>query len=139
MLFGSNKIMSNQRGFTLIELLIAVAIIGILGAVAYPSYMNSVTKTRREEGKRTLVEAAQQLENYYAMNLSYTGAITGTSLTIYTTNDDFNDYYTLTASAPTTSTFTLTATPTGSQSSDSCGTLTINSTGTTTPSTSGCW
>lgn len=129
-----------QRGFTLIELMIAIAIIGILSAVAYPSYMDSVTKTRREEGKRTLIEAAQQLENYYAMNLNYNGAVSGAVLTIYTTNDDFDDYYNLTASvSAAVNTFTLTATPQNSQSNDSCGSLTVSNTGATTAADTSCW
>ena len=133
-----------QRGFTLIELMIAVAIVAILGAVAYPSYMDSVIKTRREEGKRTLIEAAQQLENYYAMNLDYRGAVTGTSLTIYTSSEDFDGYYTLSVSSVAKSSFTLSASPKNSQSSDSCGTLSITSQGVTSASVSGsnvsgCW
>lgn len=64
-----------QLGFTLIELIITVVIVGVLASVAYPCYTESIRKTRREEGKRTLIEAAQQLESYYAMNLDYTSAV----------------------------------------------------------------
>jgi type IV pilus assembly protein PilE len=134
----SRTMQKTTAGFTLIELMITVVIVGILASVAYPSYMDSVKRTRREEGKRTLLEAAQMMENYYAMNVNYSGAVTGTTLTIFTANDNFDDYYGLTASAAT-STFTLSAAPKDTQLGDACGTLTITQNGTTSAGTTGCW
>jgi type IV pilus assembly protein PilE len=59
-------------GFTLIELMIAVAIVGILAAIAYPSYVDSVRKGRRNDGMSTLLDAAQKLEVFRARNGNYT-------------------------------------------------------------------
>lgn len=56
--------MKNIRGFTLIELMITVAIIGILAAVAYPSYTDSVLKGRRAQARTALLELMQQQERY---------------------------------------------------------------------------
>jgi type IV pilus assembly protein PilE len=134
----SSMVKRKSRGFTLIELMITVAIIGILAAIVYPSYTSILEKTRRQEAMRTLLEASQYMESFYAMNLNYSDAVTGSAITGFTTNDEFTDYYGLTAVAATSS-FTLTATPTGVQSNDSCGTLTITNTGSTTAATTECW
>jgi len=55
---------SSSRGFTLIELMIVVAVIGILAAVAYPSYQDSVRKSRRADGKTALLQAVQVAERF---------------------------------------------------------------------------
>lgn len=53
-------------GFTLIELMIAVAIVGLLAAIAYPSYVNQVRKSRRADGKSLLLRAANRQERFYS-------------------------------------------------------------------------
>lgn len=58
-------------GFTLIELMITVAIIGILGGIAYPSYQDSIRKSRRAEGKSAMMEVLQQQERYMTQRNTY--------------------------------------------------------------------
>lgn len=62
---------SKSKGFTLIELMITVAIIGILGAIAYPSYQEYVFKSKRAEGRTAMMEVLQQQERYMTQNNTY--------------------------------------------------------------------
>ncbi|MEO6422179.1 MAG: type IV pilin protein, partial [Candidatus Nitrotoga sp.] len=68
---GFNKL----KGFTLTELLIAVVIIGILAAVAMPSYQNYVRQTNRTAAKGILHENAQFMEQFYTANNQYDATV----------------------------------------------------------------
>lgn len=63
--------MKKSNGFTLIELMIVVAVIGLLAAIAIPSYQDSVRKGRRAEGRAALTELLQQQERYMTQMNSY--------------------------------------------------------------------
>ena len=63
-------------GFTLIELLIAVAILGILTAIAYPSYTQYLLRAGRSEATSSLLEAMERQEQFYRNNLTYTAKLT---------------------------------------------------------------
>ena len=142
-----------QRGFTLIELMITVAVIGLLAAVAYPSYQSSVLKSRRSEAKAALTDAAQRLERYYTENNKYEGAkfcSAGAGCTVAAKvfeDRSENGHYALDfANAPTVTAFTAVATPQGAQAADVlCGAFTLNEaglrgvTGTAAADPSKCW
>jgi type IV pilus assembly protein PilE len=119
-----------QKGFTLIELMIVIAIVGIISAIAYPSYQDSVRKARRGDAQASLVEAANDMERFYTENNTYLGIAWPSNLT--------GDFYILAISAQSVSAYILQATPTGAQLSDNCGTLTLSSTGAKTPAID-CW
>ena len=59
------------RGVTLLELLIVMVIVGIMAAVAYPSYRDYITRAKRTEAKTLLLEIAQNQERFYLQNNRY--------------------------------------------------------------------
>ncbi len=121
-------IRSQIAGFTLIELMITVAIVGILAAIAYPSYQDSVRKSWRANGASCLMELAQRMERRFTGSSSYAGNALPPSGC--TTEGDMAAHYGFSFTAnPTATAFTLQAVPVGSQASDTCGTLTITQTG----------
>ena len=63
-----------QGGFTLIELLIAIVILGIMSAVALPTYTAQVAKSARADGQGALLGFAQAMEKHYGLNYTYAGA-----------------------------------------------------------------
>jgi len=126
---------ASQSGFTLIELLVVVGIIGILASIALPAYTDHTRKTRRAAGAACATAMAQQMERWYTTNLTYVGAAIDTTAC----SDSASSYYNVTAGGLAAKAYTISATPTGQQSGDSCGTLTVNQAGVKTPSTAGCW
>lgn len=121
------------RGFTLIELMIAVAIVGILAAIAYPSYMDSVRKSKRGHAKAALVELAQRAERYRTVQGSYAG-FWDTVPTDHRSSPRVGEgatAYALQYAANETNTgFTLSAVPQGGQTADTrCMTLTLDQAG----------
>lgn len=66
---------THAGGFSLIELLIAIAILGIVGTIAYPSYLDSVRKGRRSDGMSALMSVQQAQERWRSNNAAYTGTL----------------------------------------------------------------
>jgi type IV pilus assembly protein PilE len=141
--------MNKQKAFTLVELMVTVAIVGILAGIAYPSYQDSMMKSRRADVKGVVLGLANAMERRFTETNSYcdagggsgtavTGCGTGTKDTgtpsIYVVPAETANFYTVTISAVTATAIpgdssTLSAAPAGVQSTDICGTLTLTHTG----------
>jgi len=134
-------VMRKWSGFNLMEVIIAVALIGILTAIAVPSYRIYILKSHRSDGTNTLLAMQLGQERYRMNNTSY-GTLAQTWSNVSSSE---NGYYLLSISNNTTNTYTLTATAVGDQSSDnqdgtSCSTLTLTfSNNATTKSPAACW
>lgn len=144
-----------QKAFTLVELMIVVALVGILASIAYPSYTEQVTKTRRTEAQSALQQLAMAQERQYTLNGRYASTpaelktLTGlTELTWSDADGGFrtaNAYYLAALAAGATATaYTLQATPVAGnpQANDSyCTRMTLSSLGIKggEPSGNRCW
>lgn len=135
--------LKRQAGFTLIELMIAVAIVGILTMIAYPSYQGYLLKGNRASAQAFLMNVAQRQQQYFLDNRAYAPDLATLLVTTPLIPNDVSPYYTIevTTSAGPPPSFTITARPQGNQNRNNEPVLTINQTGAKTPTGSayGAW
>src|SRR5699024_4140557 len=84
-------LMYKQQGFNLVELMAVVIIIGIISAVAYPSYTNYVERANRSEGQAFLLDVAAKQERYRSQNNKYVTGISGSDKKALGLTSDDND------------------------------------------------
>ncbi|HEZ4922999.1 TPA: type IV pilin protein [Neisseria meningitidis] len=118
-----------QKGFTLLELMIAVAILGILTLITYPSYKTYIRRVRLSEVKSTLLINAQTMERYYRQKGTFDN---------YDKNKlKQNEYFDITLSEVSPDHFTLKATPNPTTNEGETCVVTLNDGGTLSAAGSG--
>lgn len=111
-----------QKGFTLLELMIAVAILGILTLITYPSYKTYIRRVRLSEVRTTLLHNAQTMERYYRQK--------GTFESYDKNKLKQNEYFDITLSEVSPDHFTLKATPNPTTNDGETCVVTLNDGGT---------
>jgi type IV pilus assembly protein PilE len=136
-----------RNGFTLVELMIAVLIVGILAAIAIPSYANYVKRANRSDATRSLSATAQALERCYSQNFTYSNTAPFVCAANAGAVPSSQGYYTVTinVTAGPPESYLLTAVPVLSPQTEdaACTSFTLDSTGaqgaTPAGATQTCW
>lgn len=123
------------RGFTLIELMITVAVIGILAAVAYPSYTDYLIRASRSAAQSFMLDVSNKEEQVLLDARTYTAVANnaGFSALGLTVPAEVSRFYNLTVASVTASTYTIQATPIAGTRQVPDGTLGLTNAGTKTP------
>ena len=114
-----------ERGFSLMELMIAVVVMAILTAVAYPSYSSYMASAKRAEAKAALLEAAQYMEREFTANGNYDSGNLASAGLATLPRGGGAAYYNLELDV-SGARYTLTAIPSGVMNGDPCGLLTLD-------------
>jgi type IV pilus assembly protein PilE len=114
-----------SRGVTLMELIVVMAIVGLLAAIAIPTYRQYAIRANRADAKAALLSAAGALERCFTQFNSYDAA---DGCAVVFPVGSTNGNYQISAPTQTAIAFALTATPQGRQIEDTdCGNFTLNS------------
>lgn len=107
-----------RSGFSLIELMIAIAVIGLLAAVALPTFMDSIRKSRRSEAIAAMGAIQQAQERWRASNPAYTATWANLAASSATPKGYYNLTLTTPAAPDDRIGYDLVATAAGSQADD---------------------
>jgi type IV pilus assembly protein PilE len=131
--------LNGARGFTLMEVIVVVVMLGILAAIAIPNYSEYVRRGHRSAAQAYILDLASRQVQFYLDRRVFADNVAALNVAAPA---ELASRYTvaIVVNAGPPATFTITATPTGSQTGDRCGNLTITQTGARGASaTTGCW
>ena len=144
---------NKQSGITLLELMVVVAIIAMISAFAYPSYMDFVVRAKRGAGKSILLQVADRQQQFFMDNKRYATDLTQLGFPAnpffvaddgaFVASGDNSRVYSVALSNTSATTYTATASPQQIQADKDtyCANLTMTHTGTKGQSGAGqnCW
>ena len=150
---GRKNMKKAQYGVTLLELMIVVAIVAIISAFAFPSYMQYVVTTKRTVATSAMLQIADRQQQFFMDNKQFTGDLTnlGFAANPLVLADDGNStgagdadaVYSISLSNVAVTTYTITAAPLHGQASrdTDCANLTLDQAGARGNSAGGddCW
>lgn len=96
-----NEIKSSSGGFSLIQVIIALAVVGILAGIAFPSYKEASRRVKRAEGRAALYQLILQEERFYSQRNSYIAFSSGSS------SDDEKQFKWYSGSSPVSSAYEI--------------------------------
>lgn len=125
-------------GFTLMELIVAMVIIGIIAAIAIPNYSEYVLRGYRSSAQAFIADVASRQAQFFLDRRTYAATVAALNMAAPAEIANRYDIAIATAAGPP-ATFTVTATPTGTQATDRCGAMTINQAGNKGAAGTRCW
>lgn len=105
--------MKQQKGFTLVEVMIVVVIVGILAAVALPSYTDYVTRSKIPDATSALASKRVQMEQYFQDNRTYANVSATIVAPGCVVDSTTSQYFTFSCSAQSATAYRLQAVGTG--------------------------